>query len=379
MPRLFVLDALEHPDADLLSSLGASRDPNVTWTRDPELAEAALAQGHHARFLFVVRDVPEPRVRALLARAVRVVDTHVLLTDPTPEASRALLRLGVHGIAAGPGAEERLLRGLPITPQMPVHLAPVDPARCEVRVAGQVLQIEDDPPAIVASLPIALPFGSDIAVVDEVARALGLEQATFRVESPVDSDPDGRDPHVWRLVPTGDAASRWGATLGGGAEGSGGGGWSSPGARLPSPAVTVAIPARWCSATGTAFEVAAHAHVRAGALVEVRGLPANLDAPVGVFGRVVRAEGTSTTRLRCEALPAGGEVLVRRSTVGAAPTRTAAPAAGRVEPVAVVAMVLGATVTGGLVWMALHREPTRTVAEPAASTKDVLEAVREAF
>lgn len=381
MQRTIVLDTVDQPEATVALGPGAE----LTWTRDPSVADVLLAHGHADRLVVVMRTLPSDGVAALLARAARAIDVHVVLVNPTPPGVRALLRLGVASVSAGADTTDAVVRGLPLSEPVPVRLHPTDPARCELRVLGRVLRVQLDPPALLVDLPVALPADALVEVTDGIAVALGQARATFRVDAPPDDDPHGADPHVWRLVPDEDGASTWDTLVAKAREGVAGvdGTGLVPGPWSPAASVTVAVAGRWCGVAPGAFEVVAHAPVRQGAVIEVVGLPPEVGAPCGVFGRVVRAEGTSSTRLRCERLPVGpAAALSRRATSVGAPVRDAVPLpspARRVEPAVVWSAVVGVVVASGLVWLALHRRPAVAPHEEPASTREVLHAIRDAF
>lgn len=375
--RTLVLDALDHPDAELLAALAFAADAQVTWTRDATLADSELSVAGPLRCLVACASPAVARLAGFLARAARGGQVEVLLSHPTSDAVRALLTLGVHRVWVDPSDRRRFLHGLAGARSGPTFLPPVEAARAEVRVWGAVVRLGATRPEVEVDVPVTSAAGDEVVVVGPLAEAFGLPRITFRSAEPVDGGPDRR-----RLADPAEpaVAAAWADVVGALPTDAGGEHVPWPGSALA--AVWVAAPARWCSASGNAFEVSAHLHARPGAVVEVAGGPRHLRASTGVFGRVVRAEGTQTTRLRCDCLPTSDHPLLTVThTPMTAPSREGAPPRRRrkVEPTLVVSVGVGLLLALGLVWMSLHRPAPPVNDAPPASTAEVMRAVRQAF
>lgn len=418
MPRTLVLDLLDNSEDDIRTAL-AKAGPEFTWTRDPVAAGVLFDAGRIERLVVAFRTLPPDRLAPLVARAARSIDVHVLMTHPNPLGIRALLKLGVSSMSAGHGAAEAAVRGLSLVEPLPARLQPTDAVPCEVRVIGRVLELQSTPPALVVELPLDLPVNSDVEVIDGLSTSLGRSRVKFRVEAPTETDPGGAAPDVWRLVPDDEVALEWDFLMAKVREG---------GLDIEAPAVVpdpwnaaanivISVPARWCGVDGDGLELLAQEHIRHGAMIEIVGIPGEVTAPSGVFGRIIRVDGTSSPLLRCERVPAGttgtftrrGRPLSAGASMAAssrplttnqwssasvsAPARAVAPASApatapksaakggrQVEPAMVISILAGLAFLLGVAWIALN-EKQNVVPEGAipGSSNEVFQAMRDAF
>jgi hypothetical protein len=181
--------------------------------------------------------------------------------------------------------------------------------------------------------------------------------------------------------------------------------------------IVVSVPARWCGVEGDGLELLAQEHIRHGAMIEVVGIPGEVTAPAGVFGRIIKVDGTSSPLLRCERVPAGtsgtftrrGRPMSAGASMAAssrplttnnqwssasvsAPARAVAPASGpttapkasakprQVEPAMVISVLAGIAFLMGVIWIALN-EKQNVVSDGAlpGSSNEVFQAMRDAF
>lgn len=186
---MLVHDLRERKPDGLLRELAAAPGLSFTYTSDPELFDAALAQRNHDFCLLLLDGDPPRELSDRLSRARlahQLVGAASVHGTATAAGVREMLRLGMGEIYLEPVAPTRVIEGVRRRVEgAPIPAGAVQPtpsAACELHAFGRLGRVSLVHPAeFFVETDVELEVGADVVLTEPFVAAFGIPRVALRV------------------------------------------------------------------------------------------------------------------------------------------------------------------------------------------------------